>query len=359
MKRLKISIIVPVYNVEQYIQQCLNSLVNQTYNNLEIILVNDGSIDNSGKICDEYAQKDRRIKVIHQKNSGVSSARNNGLNMVTGDYIMFIDPDDWIEVNACERLIKILKKDNLDVLIFNYYKEYLYNSEKHKLYDYKNSNGKTLIYSLQAKILSPSIKISNFNIQGIGFTWNKIIATNVIKNQRFLFEGKKALFEDVLFYYDLFEKTNIIGVCNEYLYHYRVLGNSATRRYNEDFLSICDEFFENINSLRYNHINDNLFKKSLNIRIVSNFCTAINVYFNNENLKVGLLQKRKMIKKELKKNYYKHVFKEVKLKDLNKKLKVYTILLRFKAYICVLLVNNIEKRLRERMYNYGSNFSNL
>lgn len=100
----KISIIIPIYNVEQYLPQCLDSIINQTYKNLEIILINDGSTDNSGKICDNYAKVDNRIHVFHKKNEGVSSARNLGLEKCTGDFIGFVDPDDFIELNMYELL---------------------------------------------------------------------------------------------------------------------------------------------------------------------------------------------------------------------------------------------------------------
>ncbi|HJA50079.1 MAG TPA: glycosyltransferase, partial [Candidatus Fusicatenibacter intestinipullorum] len=98
IEKVKISVIIPVYNVEKYLKRCLDSVINQTYKNLEIILIDDGSTDNSGKICDEYAQKDERIIVIHKENGGVSSARNKGLDICIGDYISFIDSDDWINL---------------------------------------------------------------------------------------------------------------------------------------------------------------------------------------------------------------------------------------------------------------------
>ena len=106
MKREFISVIVPVYNVEYYLKQCLDSIVNQTYRNLEIILVDDGSTDSSGDICDEYAQIDARIKVIHKENGGLSSARNAGLDVCTsgGELIAFVDSDDWLELDMFEVL---------------------------------------------------------------------------------------------------------------------------------------------------------------------------------------------------------------------------------------------------------------
>ncbi len=110
-----ISVIVPVYNVEKYIRNCLDSIINQTYKDLEIILVDDGSTDNSGVICDEYAQKDKRIKVIHKENGGQSTARNVGLKNATGEFIGFVDSDDTIESNAYEKLISAI--DGVDLAI--------------------------------------------------------------------------------------------------------------------------------------------------------------------------------------------------------------------------------------------------
>ena len=100
-----ISVIVPVYNVEEYLPKCLESIINQTYKNLEIILVDDGSTDNSGIICEDYAEKDKRIKVVHQTNLGISAARNAGLDLCSGDYITFVDSDDYIECDEIEVLV--------------------------------------------------------------------------------------------------------------------------------------------------------------------------------------------------------------------------------------------------------------
>ena len=114
-----ISIIIPVYNVEQYLSRCIDSVINQTYKNLEIILIDDGSTDDSGEICDEYALKDNRIKVMHKQNGGVSSARNEGLDISKGNYIGFIDSDDFIEKDMYEFLYDLLTKNNCDISCCN------------------------------------------------------------------------------------------------------------------------------------------------------------------------------------------------------------------------------------------------
>ena len=112
-----ISVIIPVYNVEKYLPECIESVLKQTHTNLEIILVDDGSPDNSPQICDEYAQKDSRIKVIHKENGGVSSARNEGLKIAKGEWISFIDADDWVEKNFCEILLNKAVKTQSDIAL--------------------------------------------------------------------------------------------------------------------------------------------------------------------------------------------------------------------------------------------------
>ena len=117
----KVSIIIPVYNVKDYIDQCIQSVVNQTYKDIEIILVDDGSTDGSSEICDQWVQKDLRIQCIHQQNAGVSVARNSGLKRCSGHYIMFVDGDDQIEPNMCDKLFKALIDADADVSYCGYY----------------------------------------------------------------------------------------------------------------------------------------------------------------------------------------------------------------------------------------------
>ena len=123
-KNVKISIIVPVYNVEKYLAKCVDSLLSQTMPEIEIILVDDGSPDNCPKICDEYAKKDDRVKVCHKKNGGLSSARNEGLQHVSGEYYMFVDSDDWLDLDTCKVTYDYAKQTDADSLMFSYTKEF-------------------------------------------------------------------------------------------------------------------------------------------------------------------------------------------------------------------------------------------
>ena len=124
MKNPLISVVVPIYKVEEYLQRCVDSIINQTYKNLEIILVDDGSPDSCPKMCDNFAKQDKRIKVIHKINAGVSEARNTGLEYATGDYVGFIDSDDYIHPTMYEKLLNGIKKENSDICMCRFVNVY-------------------------------------------------------------------------------------------------------------------------------------------------------------------------------------------------------------------------------------------
>lgn len=124
MQKNSISIVIPAYNVENYIEQCLLSVIKQTYKTLEIIVVDDGSKDKTGEIADKYAKIDDRIIVVHQNNGGLPNARNTGMKYAHGEYVMFLDSDDWLEMTCCETAIREIQNENADIIFFEYYKEY-------------------------------------------------------------------------------------------------------------------------------------------------------------------------------------------------------------------------------------------
>lgn len=161
----KISIIIPIYNVEQYLKECIDSVINQTYNNLEIILVDDGSTDNSNKICDDYQKKDDRIVVIHKKNGGLASARNEGIKKSTGEYLFFIDSDDFIELNTIEELYKVSDNGKKDLVMCNYYKYYEDSKKEISIVPfYDEKNQKSIITAMPTatcKLIKHKIFIQN------------------------------------------------------------------------------------------------------------------------------------------------------------------------------------------------------
>ncbi|MBQ9737111.1 MAG: glycosyltransferase [Clostridia bacterium] len=213
-----ISVIVPIYKVEEYLDKCLESILAQTYKNLEIILADDGSPDNCPKICDEYAAKDERIRVIHKENGGLSDARNAGLEIATGDYIAFVDSDDYILPDMYEKLYKAIEENKADMSICNYVKV----DESGKVI---SQNEKAFI---KKGVLTPSeamaILLEN---QGGGYivAWNKLYKREIFKELRF---EKGRLHEDEFFIHHAYGKCRKIACIEDGLYMYLQRGASIT-----------------------------------------------------------------------------------------------------------------------------------
>jgi len=221
----KISIIIPVYNTEKYLSKCLDSIIFQTYNNLEIILVDDGSPDNCGNICDEYAKKDERVKVIHRKNGGVSSARNEGLRNATGEYISFIDSDDWIELDMYESMIKKIKEKNVDAVRCSYTREY---KEKQEIVEHLYKE------DIIIDLVIDRVKFLESLISGKIHAYLPLLLIkkgSIPKNLRF--NTSVAMREDLIWLVELSCIWNSIYIYNKEFYHYYQNTTSATN--NEDF----------------------------------------------------------------------------------------------------------------------------
>lgn len=231
----KLSVIVPVYNVANYVSDCIESIIHQSYKNIEIILVDDGSTDKSGSICDKYALKDSRIKVIHKKNGGLSDARNAGTMKATGDYLFYIDSDDFLGyLEAIEDAMKILNVENLDLIMFGHVL-YYENSKKEK-YSQLNINVNSNSFS---DVLLECTKNGIFPVTACG----KIIKTSIAK--KFLFK-KGYLSEDIEWFCRI---SNIITTCrwlNKPIYFYRQRENSITTTHNINKLYFLMEYIETL-----------------------------------------------------------------------------------------------------------------
>jgi glycosyltransferase involved in cell wall biosynthesis len=218
----KISTIVPVYNVKPYINQCIQSLVSQTCKDIEIILIDDGSTDGSSQICDLWKAKDSRIKVIHTSNHGVSHARNVGLDVASGEYISFVDSDDWIEADTYESMLQSIEKEDFDLCIGLYKKDYD-NFSKIEFQAYK-----PCILSKDDVILQtftwllPQKKIMSWEI------WDKLFKTSKINKLRF--DEAIHMGEDMLFYWYFLKNVDKVIYCPLFKYHYRMRSTSAVHQ---------------------------------------------------------------------------------------------------------------------------------
>ena len=234
-----VSIIVPVYKAEKYIHQCIDSLLAQTYRNIEVILVDDGSPDHCGKICDEYAAKDCRVKVIHQQNGGVSVARQTGIDHATGEYSIHADPDDWVEPNMIEELVTKAVADNADMVICDFYRE----SKSDRIHVCQNPGDDLSASAVLRKILSQQLH---------GSCWNKLVNRSRIEGIGFTPEDL-CILEDELYNIRILTRSIKVTYLPKALYHYRID--------NED--SLC------------NTISDKSFKSKVKaVSEIESFCLA-------------------------------------------------------------------------------------
>ena len=232
MKSL-VSVIVPVFNVEKYLEDCVTSIKEQTYSNLEIILVDDGSTDSSGTICDLLQEQDSRIKVIHQKNEGLPSARNTGLKHATGEWILFVDSDDAIVTDCLEKLLGMVQKySNIEIVIFNLQRVTDISSDIKCL-----EEGDTIkltpkqVIDLTHDVLDPMSEKFELLHEGKVTAWNKLYNRKFLEENNLFFYEEVKVHEDIPFSFAVFSRAKEIVFVNEKYYLYRYNPQSITNTY--------------------------------------------------------------------------------------------------------------------------------
>lgn len=213
----KVSIIVPIYNSEKYMEKCIDSILNQTLNDIEIILVNDGSTDSSLEIAERYKQRDKRVIIINQINSGPSIARNNGIKIATGKYIGFVDSDDYIEKTMYEKLFEVADNNKVNVAMCNYNEIFLYDNKKQVV----KSNLKNYTVYYKEEILSEIISTFSGN-KNYGFysLWNKLYSREWLSNSNITLDINRDHGEDWWFNINVFSKIDSCICIDDYLYNY-------------------------------------------------------------------------------------------------------------------------------------------
>lgn len=245
-----ISIIVPVYNAGEYLEQCIISLINQTYENIEFIFVNGNSTDNSLDVLMKYSHIDERIKIVNKENEGVSISRNIGLEMAVGEYIMFVDADDWIEKNTCEIVLHEAKISNADVVMWSYIREFGNVSQPKLIFDSERIEyGKEQVKKLHRRFIgligSEVSKVENAD--ALCPVWGKLYRKDIIDGNAIQFQDirKIGTYEDGLFNLHYFEYVQSAVYIQQYLYHYRKNNeNSITSKYKKDLFIQWQSLFE-------------------------------------------------------------------------------------------------------------------
>ena len=273
---MKVSVIVPVYNVEKYLKRCLDSIINQTYKNIEIILVNDGSKDNSRDICEEYEKKYENISLINQENGGLSAARNTGLKHINGEAVTFVDSDDWLESDAIEYYVDSMKKHNVDMVVTN--------NISTKGYQEKTSQPDSLTEEVltQEEYAKKFFKIDGNSIEY--YAWSKLYKREIMEGVEF----PVGLFaEDVLGTCRYMKNAQSIFYSNRVTYNYFINDNGLTAKFGDkdfDLEKIWDTIveesraYENQNFLKYAVIN----RKRIDFNLLCRIALADN---KKDNLK--------------------------------------------------------------------------
>lgn len=270
MKSVRISVIVPVYNAIEFLEKCIDSIINQTEKSLEIILVDDGSTDGSDYLCDTYAMRDNRVKVIHQKNAGVSAARNAGLEEARGSYIGFVDSDDWIHHNMYERLFQEAVKSQAEIVMCDATTMYS-NGRTEKDTIQQVSNNTVLVHSK----MTPQLLL-----EMAGATWRCIYSSELIKSNSIIFPIGVKFSEDRIFNIYAMGYANKLCYIKESYYMRVVNLQSAVHRFHEDYFECMK------NSAHYTKRaiidawnNDEIYQQAYLSQFIGGSLNAINNYF--------------------------------------------------------------------------------
>ncbi|MDS0526537.1 glycosyltransferase [Clostridium sp. SHJSY1] len=311
---IKVSVIIPIYNMSKYLNRSIESVKNQTLKDIEIILVNDGSTDDSLDICREYEKIDKRIKVIDKSNGGVSSARNAGIETAIGEYIGFVDPDDWIESEMYENMYGQAKELETDVNICNYRIE---NNEQSIpiVLDIRKEilNRNEIIYNLIANMISSNDLNSNAQVIMGSVCW-LIISKELIDKYKFRFIENINFMEDLIFSIQVLLKSNKVSLNEGIYYHYMTNLNSAVSCYREDFIDIEKQVFKIIENILKEENIYNILVERMNVRYVGVRINLIANELHKENKK-KVSEKIKKINTLCKDKRVKEILKTIDTKE--------------------------------------------
>lgn len=269
----KVSVIIPVYNAEKYLVQCIESLFSQTLQECEFIFINDGSKDTSREIIENYIKSDKRIRLINQENQGVSMARNRGLSIASGEYIGFVDADDYIENDMYEILYNSAKQSNCDIVISNFESEI----DGHKVITKYQFPRDTILKKdyIEQELLPYFLKTDDLDT-----TWNKLYRNKLIRDNNVKFPEKVTLGEDGIFNIRVFCNATSIKYINYNGYHYREVAGSATRNIlQQDYFNSVIERY----AMEMPEINEKIDKAKIHqlksIRLIKNVMSYVHIYF--------------------------------------------------------------------------------
>lgn len=277
-----ISVIIPIYKVEKYLNKCVESVVNQSYKNIEIILVDDGSPDNCPQMCDDWARKDSRIKVIHKENGGLTTVRKVGAQLATGDYIVFVDSDDWIDKDYLQQFINVIDKYHPDIVLSDYLKYY---SDKSIYYCKQLYNGGFYSKEDIKRVIYPSLVYLNNGISFQPTSWAKIIKTELFRKEQIPISDKIRYGDDTVCIIPCVYNAKNLYILNKGNYYYRINPNSqcnAPKPFPQDYpFEVYKHLISRLKTDEYD------FKPQILRRLISDlFAMSVSQFYASEPYRV-------------------------------------------------------------------------
>lgn len=343
-----VSIIVPVYKCEAFIEKCIQSISNQSYKNLEVILVLDGEFDKSGDICKKMASKDSRIKIISKKNEGVSIARNKGIEVSNGNWIAFIDSDDWIEKNYIETLLYEAKKENADIAICSYYTEYNDYTIKDGffIFRYHYFEQKNIDAVIESCLIKNSISKPN-STTNVGVPWAKLYNADFVRKHELRFVPGLKRMQDTIFNLYAFSKADKVVYKDNGLYHYTKNERAATSKYSPDLHETwC--FFINEVKKYIKKTNKIFLYNALDKKILSSVLEIIDLEILPQVEKIGRYRCIKLLYKIIYQKPFINAIYDTKISQMTGKGKLFLILLKLKLLFPVLWYTEYKIRTERK-----------
>lgn len=320
---IKVSVIVPVYNVPlNYLRECFDSLAEQTMSESEFIIVSDGAPEAEVSICQEYASKDSRFKFFIKEHAGVSATRNNGIEQARGEYITFVDSDDWIKPETCEIVYNFAKKNNSDIAIWE---ANLFYDGTIKKGSYAHENLDELSKEQKNNLIHTAIYPVSINGSSIAFISCKLIKRDLLTSNQISFSEQLKCSEDRFFYIQCFLKSNTISYIKEYLYYYRIHGSSVSRKYTPN------AYYEYTKFLSYlSPAIQDTYSKSIDLEHIHSFFLSWPTCYMNKENKDSYLSRMSLLKKLVISDHFHSILKRVDLKEFSFSLRIELFFLKHK-----------------------------
>lgn len=352
MKQLKtsvVSIIVPVYKTKEYLDQCVQSIRRQSYTKLEIILVDDGSPDECPTLCDEYAAQDKRIWVIHKENGGLSSAREVGIQSASGNYIMIVDSDDWIEPDTVERCIEVAQHNNADCVMFGYIREYPSKSIKTQLFNsdfsYEETHTEKKIHRRIVGLVGDELREPQ-RIDSLSSVCMKLYRTEIARKGRIVSERVVGTSEDTIFNLYALDGCRISYI-NQCFYHYRKNNSqSITTAYKADLAEKWDTMYSVIQEYIYGSGKAEVYRTPFLNRVA---CGMIGLGLNEISSSANIWQKSCRLRAILNKPLYTEAFTQFDITYCSLKWKFFFYFCKRKTTLLLVMLLQIMNYLRSHV----------